>query len=547
MADLKNVLIDICQRAGYQVADIDVTAISGTVDGFVLSNRSTARAMIEALQKAFFFDTIESEGKVKFIPLNTSPVVNVTTDELISLSGGDNPRFLEIGFSDDAALPRTLSVNYIAKSADYQQGTQEAMRQIADTGETKTVSLAVVLDNTVARQIAETLLYLEWVERVSFSFALTIKYLYLEPGDIITITDGQFSHSIRIRKKRFFGQSIVFEGVASDVSTFSQNVSGGEVDVSSVGIFDPGNTTLQLLDIPLLRTTDNDAGFYLAVGRENARWRGATTFRSADDVSYNTLTSSPTPTIMGTTLTALPDGPHWYMDRVNFVDIELIYNDQLTSTTEANLLDSVNSCVIGDEIVQFQTATLIGTRQYRLTNLLRGRLGSEQHKATHVIGDRFVMLSPGGNLARISDGSSLIGAERYYKPVSVGQDISSVTAQTFTNNARGLKPWAPAHFKGERQSNKDWIFNWLRRPRFGGSWLNNADVPLVEETEEYTVEILNGSTVIRTVIVKTNTLIYTEAQQITDFGSAQSTIKARVAQNSAIIGPGYKSEDTFNG
>jgi hypothetical protein len=539
VASLQNVILDICQRAGYQVSEIDVSLLSGTVDGFVLSNRSSARSMIEELQKAFLFEGIESNGKIKFVPLNQSSSVTVSVDELVATGQGDNPKFLEIGYSDDNDLPKTISINYVAKTADYQQGTQEAIRQIADTGEAETITIAVVMDNDTARQLAEKILYLRWTRRITYNFALPVKYLRIEPADVISITDGSFTHVIRILKKQLSGQTILFEGESADSATYTQPITGGDITVPGGVVFDPGNTTPQYLDIPLLREVDDNSGFYIGVGRSVASWRGAQIYRSADNVSYNILTAMSVPTIMGVALTALPTGPHWYMDRVNAVDVQLTYADQLLSTTEANLLNSVNSAILGNEVIQFQTATLIGVRTYRLSGLYRGRLGTDWAKGSHAINERFVMLIPGGNFERILDPTSLLNASRYYKPVSIGQDISIVTAGTFTNTGVGLKPYSPAHFKAVKQTNGDFILSWIRRTRYNGSWLSFSDVPLNEEREEYTLNIYNGPTIVRTTIVSSPTFTYTAAMQITDFGSVQSTITSQVAQNSATIGPGY--------
>ena len=113
---------------------------------------------------------------LKFVPVDTPSVVIIELDELVS-TGGD--KFLEIGYADDNEIPKTISVNYVAKTADYQQGTQEAIRQIVDTGEAETISVAVVLENTVARELAEKILYLRWTRRVTYNFALTVEYFVL--------------------------------------------------------------------------------------------------------------------------------------------------------------------------------------------------------------------------------------------------------------------------------------------------------------------------------------------------------------------------------
>lgn len=543
MADLQNVLIDLCLRVGYTVDEIDVTDISGTVDGFVLSNRSSARSVIEVLEQAFFIQAVESGGKIKFVPLNQSPSVTVSTDELLPVT---KDKYLITGIMDNRGLARTLSVNYVARNADYQQGTQQAIRQIVDTGEVQTVTLPIVMSDDKARQTAETLLYEAWVTSTTYHFALTIKYLRIEPGDIINITDGGFTHVIRIMKKQVSGNMIVFEGQAADTSTYTQVVSGGEVVVPAGSVFNPGDTIIHYLDLPALRAIDNDIGFYVVAGREETSWRGCYIYRSTDDISYALLDTIASPTIMGETLSTLGDASSHFMDYENYIDVEILIDGQLTSTTLDNLLDSYNSCVIGDEIVQFLTAELIDTRQYRLSGLLRGRMGTEWATSTHTTGERFVMINPGANFERIIDGSSLINASRYYKAVSVGQDITDVVSESFTNTARCLKCFAPSHFEGELDGN-DWVFTWIRRTRFNGAWLDYVDVPLNEEREEYTLQILDGSdNVLRTITVSdASTYTYTEADQIIDFGSGQSTINVKVAQNNAVIGPGYFTTGEF--
>ncbi len=551
MAELRNVIIDICQRAGYAVSDIDVSAISGIVDGFALSNRSSARKMIEALQKAFFFEAVESGNQIKFVPINQSAAATISVNELLPINGGEGTQdqnYFEIGQTDDVTLPRTLSVNYIAKTADYQQGTQEAIRQIADTGEARTESIPVVMGNTRARQVAETLLYMEWTGRITFNFALPIKYIRFEPGDVIDIIDGNFTHSVRILKKRVFGSAIIFEGQATDVATFQQNVDGGEVDVVPSEVLDPGETILHLLDLPQLREGDGNPGFYIAVGRSRTGWGGARVYRSPDDTEYIILSTLPLPTDVGTTQTVLGDGQAQYFDRENTLDVQMTFDAQITSTSQANVFDGLNTALVGNEIIQFQNAELIAERTYRLSRLLRGRLGTEPHMTGHETDERFIMLNPGSNMERIVDGTSLLNVQRYYKGVSVGLNIQDTAAQTFTNTGNALRPWQPSHFRGVRQANGDWFLSWVRRTRANGSWVDNTDVPLGEEREEYTLEIVSGGSVVDTIKIQNITsYTYTTAQQTATLGSTVTTLTARISQNSALLGPGYRTEEIFNG
>jgi hypothetical protein len=64
-------------------------------------------------------------------------------------------------------------------------------------------------------------------------------------------------------------------------------------------------------------------------------------------------------------------------------------------------------------------------------------------------------------------------------------------------------------------------------------------VPLNEESARYEVDVMNGATVVRTIATTTPTASYSAAQQIADFGSAQSAISVRVYQLSASVGRGW--------
>jgi hypothetical protein len=85
----------------------------------------------------------------------------------------------------------------------------------------------------------------------------------------------------------------------------------------------------------------------------------------------------------------------------------------------------------------------------------------------------------------------------------------------------------------------DLTISWKRRTRIGGDWRDAVDIPLSEESERYEVEIMQGITLKRTITGLTSpTTIYTAAQQVTDFGSAQSSVSVKVYQLSAAVGRG---------
>ncbi|MCY1359946.1 hypothetical protein D9M69_465510 [compost metagenome] len=56
---------------------------------------------------------------------------------------------------------------------------------------------------------------------------------------------------------------------------------------------------------------------------------------------------------------------------------------------------------------------------------------------------------------------------------------------------------------------------------------------------------MSGASVKRTISVSSPAFAYTAADQVTDFGSAQSTITFRIYQLSEVVGRGYPLEVTL--
>jgi len=127
----------------------------------------------------------------------------------------------------------------------------------------------------------------------------------------------------------------------------------------------------------------------------------------------------------------------------------------------------------------------------------------------------------------------------------VGSTLGATTAQDYAYEAKALKPYAPVHIIGSRSSG-DLTISWKRRTRIGGDWRDAVDIPLSEESERYEVEIMSGVTLKRTIIGLTSpTALYTSAQQVTDFGSAQSSVVVNVYQLSVAVGRGYTGVATI--
>jgi len=216
----------------------------------------------------------------------------------------------------------------------------------------------------------------------------------------------------------------------------------------------------------------------------------------------------------------------------------------LSSCAEADLLNGANAALLGNEIIQFQTATLIGPGLYALSNLLRGRRGTEDVTSAHAVGERFILLTA-GTVQFIPALLSDLNRAYYFRALSNGQSLGDVMDESFAYGLITLRPFAPVHITGNRSSGtgSDLTISWKRRARLNGDWVDNVDVPLDEPAELYDLEIMNGSAVMRTFSgLTTSAQNYSASQQSADWGgSIPSTFTVNVYQLSSRYGRGQKA------
>jgi hypothetical protein len=291
-----------------------------------------------------------------------------------------------------------------------------------------------------------------------------------------------------------------------------------------------------------LQGTDDQPGVYAAT-TGLAGWTGATLWRAADSVNYSQIASLPNMAVAGIAVTALNDGSGSYMDNANAVNVQIV-NGGLASCGAADLFNGANAAMIGGEIIQFQTAVLAGPGLYTLSNLLRGRRGTEGKTASHVAGENFILLTSGAVEfipALLNDR----GASYEFRALSNGQSLGNAQDTDFTYGLATIQPFAPANIQGMRVSGtgSDLTLVWKRRARLNAEWVSYIDVPLDEPTELYDVEIMNGTNVMRTFFgITSPTATYTAAEQSADWSSGiPSSFTVNVYQISSRYGRGLKA------
>lgn len=555
---LASVVQTICTDAGLSVSDLDTSQLTQIVSGYVVPRNMTGRAAIEPLMPIYYFDAVETDNVIRFVTRGGSSVATIVDDELGAHVQGPStnmPDPLIHTRIDEAELPRRTETIYLSAAASYAQGTQSYEHKTARSKNQVQLSIPAVLTDDVAAKVSEANTEAAWLQRDQYKFQTGTKYLYLDPTDIVTVTSNGITYSnLRLTSGDEFAQPGVcsFEAVADDASLYNPAALGASVPIPVQVVTLLGPTACSLLDVPLLRDQDDTLGFYMGMSGFLSGWPGAQLFASQDGGQiYSQVQNGlelPAGATMGVAVNALSAVASGRYETIYWNEVLTVQlnNGTLSSCTLAQLYNGSNVLAVGSEVIQFLNATLTGTKTYELTGLLRGRLGTgtSGKDALHVVNEAVVLLSA-STVLKVRDGPTNLNVAQSYKPVTIGRSLQGTDALTFTNTGTIQKPLAPSQVGGGRNVAFDLIVNWNRNTRYTNVMQDYVDAPLGEASESYSIDIYNGSTVVRTITATTNTATYTVAQQVTDFGSAQSSITLKVYQVSAAIGRGYGTQATI--
>lgn len=565
---LRDIVEDVSGRVGLDPAiDLDAAALDDAVTGFVVSDRMAARAAIEPLAAAYFFDAREEDFKVEMVRRAGAPVAAIPEDDLGARPDGET-RFVPLIGEErvqEIELPRRIDMTYADPGLDYQTNTQYFQRapEAVATRAQKVLRLPLAMDEADAAQRVERIGFETWQARMPYDLQVSRKHARISTADVVTATANGVTVTLRVETVDHGTDGVLrIRGVAQDPAIYTSTAGGVQaLGVPAQAVVLAGPSAMYLMDIPLLRDAEEGLGIYVAAGGLGGEaWPGLSIQKSTDGETYDTpflFVPSARNAAQGATESVLPDHDACTWDRTSTLTLRLA-RGALTSAGELAVLNGANALLVGEEILQFANANLNADGSYTLDTFLRGRRGSEWATASHALGERVVVLND-TTLNRVNLPDSDLDSLRFYKAVTVGGLASEGVERALTLRGRALMPYAPVDLRGARAGSPlDWTITWKRRTRLGGAWKDAVDVPLGEESEGYEVDILNGSAVVQTITATASAggsvvspssrqAIYTGADQISDFGSEQATLDLRLYQLSATVGRGFPAAAALTG
>jgi hypothetical protein len=524
-------------------ADFDAGQLSGAMAGYVIDRAMPARDALQPLETAFFFDSLESQGQVRFAHRGRGGMTaSITPDDLVE-TRADAPRY-ELTRGQETDLPHAAKVLFIDGERDYGQGSAEGRRIGGGAGRVASARLPVVTSYAQARAIAETMVQEAWAARERARFTLPPSRLALDAADLVTLTANGRSFGLRLTDLSL-GEAIEAEALSIEPQLYDAFAAPArQPSAATPAIY--GAQLGVFLDLPLIRGDEiPHSGWVAAYG---APWPGSVAFyRSPAASGYTLKALAATPAKIGATVTDFHAGPTARWDRGNVLRVAMT-NGAPASADPLLVLGGANLAAIENadgewEVIQFAGASLVSPGVYDLSALLRGQAGTEGAMRSPVAaGARFVILDAA--LRQVDMTAAEIGLPFNWKYGPASYDIGNSAYSTRLGvpfRGIGLRPLSPVQVRTEFSSG-DIFISWIRRTRQAGDSWEQTEVPLGEESEAYEIDVMNGPAVARTIAASTPAATYTAAQQVADFGAAQPSYVLRIYQLSPIHGRGQVRE-----
>jgi len=464
-AVLSSIVQKECLNSTYlTAADIDVTELTQQVAGYRCIGNNPIRKNIEPLQSAYFFDAYQQGYKIKFTNRGKSPSQVITYDKLGAKNGSsaEYPVSLKTERSDTLNLPTKISIKFLDRTRDYDLGEQYAERSVEASDNELAVEVPIVLTIAKAISIADILLYIYWLEREQYTITLPPQYWNIEPTDILTLTLPSGSIEVRVISTTQTQEGLVevkaTNNKASSYVSVAQGESGQSVSVMSSII---GPTEVILADLPCITSDLNTPAFCTLMYGFYAGWDGGTLTYSED----NWQTATELATMLSSGISGISTASSTFASKSSStVDCDTVitiqlYSGELSSVTQSQMLNGENHFAYGVngrwEIIAAQNIVLQGDGTYILSNLLRGRAGTDHNTGNHAVGDSILYLS---DLEIVKTTSSNIGVLKSYKAVSSGQSLDDVSETLFTYSGSNLECLSPVYLNGHRKADRTEVF-----------------------------------------------------------------------------------------
>ncbi|MCJ2114043.1 glycoside hydrolase/phage tail family protein [Methylobacterium sp. E-025] len=508
------------------------------LDGAVIDRPLSARAALEPLAQLYGLDVSAVAGTLRLRGARREAAVIIADDDLVRVSEDEAP--LRRVRAEESGLPRSIEIGFTdSENPDYRRASAAAIRPAGGRRRETRIEAAVVTRRETAENLAEALLDRAIAGRDTAGLTLSPRRLDLEPGDLLATSAG-LQRIVRIDDgpagRRLETRGVPLHGPGTRPARRASTTRPVRPPLLA------GAPFALALDLPADRGTPT-ALQYLAATAEP--WPGALAIWRSDGAGAP-LTLHGTadyPACLGRTLTALPPGPLWRLDRATRLDATLRNAGALGSLDLPAMLAGGNLFAViapdgSVEVIAAQEAVLVGPETFRLGRLLRGLAGSEAAASRPAPAGSLIVRLDDGAVIPLVDRLDEAGRRFRYRigPASRDPGDPCFVEIFAAAGLAALAPSSPVHLRARREPGGVRL-SWIRRARRDADSWDVADIPLDEAVEAYAVTVFAADGHgLRSLAAAGPSLLY--ADEAADFGGPQAVLDIAVAQVGAVFGPG---------
>lgn len=528
----------ICEAGGIDhERDLSSTALADdTVRGYLVNEETSCWDALKPLLPVFGVDAAEVSGQIRFYRRSQTMRATLVPEDMGAYVYGDSPpdRY-QFKRSPDVGLPQETALTFVDLDRDYQTNTATANRVEGDAKSNVSVNLPLVLTADEGASAAALMHWDAWLGRTALTFSLTDAWISLATGLAygLPVADDIVPYRVT-RRTRGANGIIEVEALSDESVSYTANVTGTSGLPPDDPSTDFADTRLVLMDMSILDDDHDDYGFYIAMAGSEPGWTRAQIQASDDGVTYEAIADLDQETIIGDvtgtlaagTTTGLDDT----LDTTSTLTVVLLHDQmELESATDAELDAGKNLAFVGKdglgEYLQFKTATFVSGSTWNLTNLRRGRRGTDFAISTHASGEEFALVD-GAGVYRVTQPIDQWGNEYTFRGVTLHQDEADADTQTFTNTGEGKRPYSPVNVEGTWDGSNNLTVTWDSRSRLDAGGLG------IDDNFEFDIEF-DGSPD-HTETVTAETMVFSAAEQTAAGLTPGDTVTGRVRQTSDV-------------
>lgn len=507
----------------FDLPPMDVSALNGAVDGYLLKEPSAARGVFEDLGNVFALDIAPMPRGSRASMRTGRAALSVKADKLVETA--DVP-LITVARADLESLPRQITLGFSSTLHDYRPGVMRSSRRMESTGRDDFRSLPLSMDPTRAGQIAERLMQEQLIGAQTVTVTLPPSQRALEPGDLFDLVIDDAGNAAHLCLDRIIdGAERQAEAHCVDPALYEAAPTKDALSpVATRAVFGPPD--LVVLDLP---SEDGGQGnqHNVKIAAFADPWPGSISIFAGSDASgFSYVQSLATPAVTGTLVEPLEAGPTAMIHRGGQILVDMP-TGAASTTSDANLLSGANLAAIvsdaGVEVIQYRDAELVEPGRYSLTTLVRGLGGTEAlAEAQTPVGARFVLLDETVQPLNIGLDALLRGLSVRGEPNRGGVASFSRAEMQVEAVPVNLRPLSPVHLRARAATDGTINLTWVRRARGALDDWSLLSLPLNEESEAYQVTVNLDGISVRTFEALASVWVYSTSDQAVDGVSASN-------------------------